>query len=140
MPRGICKNTDTLSAKIPIPICKNAEHNIMYNNTDNNTMNNTDNNYFENKEINDLFLEYLQIRKNKKIQNTERAISILIKKIKSSPEEDRQEMIENAIVNNWQSIYPLSPKKNANTTKHSPSNQLQDCRDKDYSDTTGIEL
>lgn len=33
MPRGIRKNADTLSAKMPIPIGKNAEHNNTSNNT-----------------------------------------------------------------------------------------------------------
>lgn len=89
--------------------------------------------YFNNININNIFIEYLKIRENKKIKNTKKAIELLIKKIKSFPEEDREEMIENAIINGRQSIYPLKT-QNANYTRQTPrpSNSLQDSHSRDY--------
>lgn len=71
------------------------------------------NNYYEDKELNDLFLEYLDIRKKIKAVNSERAIKNLIstiQKLSNGNRETAKALINQSITNSWKDIYPL--KKN----------------------------
>lgn len=61
--------------------------------------------YFEDKELNDLFMEYLEVRKSKKFVVTERAITLLLNKLNNKDIGEQKEMIENAIVGGWKSFY-----------------------------------
>lgn len=72
------------------------------------------NKYFENEELNKIFLEYLELRKKLKAINTERTINTLIKIL--DPYEDivKIKMIEQSIVSSWKSIYPLKEEKQNN--------------------------
>ena len=70
-------------------------------------------NYFDNAEVNVLFSEYLEVRKKNKLSNEGKALTILLNKLKPYSDEQKKEMLENAIVGNWKSVYPL--KENGNT-------------------------
>lgn len=64
--------------------------------------------YFENKEINELFIEHLKIREKIKAQNTERGVKILEKKLRDLSENNKSKaikLLENAILGNWKSYY-----------------------------------
>lgn len=63
--------------------------------------------FYENQKLNELFHEYLDTRKKIKVPNTERAISLLVKKLSEFDDNTKIKMLENAIVNGWKSVYPL---------------------------------
>ena len=70
--------------------------------------------YFSNLEINSLFLEYLEMRKKVKVPNTERAITLLVNKLEKHDDDDiKKQMLENAIVGGWKSVYPLDKKNDS---------------------------
>lgn len=68
-------------------------------------------NYFDNKEVNNLFNEFLELRKKLKAVNSERAIKLLIDKLNSYDDEIKIKMINNSIENSWKSVYPLKKEK-----------------------------
>ena len=68
---------------------------------------NTKDNFFDNQEVNDLFLDYLEVRKKNRQPNTDRAMSLLLDKLNIHEDEIKIKMLENAIVNSWKSVYPL---------------------------------
>lgn len=68
-------------------------------------------NYFDNKEVNDLFNEFLELRKKLKAVNSERAIKLLVDKLNSYDDEIKIKMISNSIENSWKSVYPLKKEK-----------------------------
>lgn len=84
--------------------------------TTNNNKKNKKNNiynkiYFENTEINELFIEHLKIREKVKAQNTERGIKILEKKLRDLSDNNKSKaikLLENAILGNWKTYYPLN--------------------------------
>lgn len=64
----------------------------------------------ENDSLKDLYLEYIKMRKMIKAPMTDRALTMLIKKVNElEPADiDRQKrLLETAIINNWKSVYPL---------------------------------
>lgn len=84
--------------------------------TDTVTNTNTDNNknkieiqkkYFDNLELNNLFIEYLDLRKKLKCKNTDRAINLLLNELNKYDDETKVEMINNSIMNSWKSVYPI---------------------------------
>ena len=79
--------------------------------------------YFDDEELNDLFVDYLNLRKKIKAVNTDRAINGLLKKLEPYPNEIKKEMIEEAIVNSWKSVYPL--KEERQTAKQRHDSQLK---------------
>ena len=67
------------------------------------------NNYFEVKELNDIFLDFIKMRKTK-IKNgamTDRAIKIMVNKLSKYDVSIAIKMIENSLLNNWKDIYDL---------------------------------
>jgi DNA-binding PadR family transcriptional regulator len=69
----------------------------------------------EDADLKTLYLDYIKMRKLIKSPMTDRALQMLIKKVNElEPDSiDRQkQMLENAIMNNWKSVYPI--KKEAN--------------------------
>ena len=98
---------------------------------DNNTVNNTiltvhNNNtvnkqkakaYFDDLDINNLFIEFLELRKSLKAKNTDRAISLILKKLEGLSKEAQKEMLEQSIENSWKSVFPI--KKQFNNEKPS---------------------
>ena len=67
--------------------------------------------YFENNELNEIFIEFLNIRKKLKAVNSERAINSLINKLSKYDDETKIKMIEQSIVSSWKDVYPLKDKK-----------------------------
>ena len=81
--------------------------------------------YFDNTELNQLFLEYLDIRKVIKAANTERAVTLLLNKLKPYDDAVKKEAIEAAIMGSWKSVYPESIVKNSKGKKAKTSGEVQ---------------
>lgn len=75
---------------------------------------NTDIVYFENAELNKLFLEFLKLRKKLKAVNSDLAINKLLNVLKPYTDDVKIKMIENSIVSSWKSVYPLKEKPTMN--------------------------
>jgi hypothetical protein len=73
--------------------------------------------YFENEELNKLFLEYLELRTKIKCKNTDRAINLLLNELNKYDDDIKIQMINNSIMNSWKSVYPV---KNAKTNEIKP--------------------
>lgn len=85
------------------------ENNTSINNTFNNKKENIKEKkeYFSNKDLNDIFLDFLDVRKKLRAVNSERAINSLIKTLSNYNDETKYQMIENSITNSWKNVYPL---------------------------------
>lgn len=66
--------------------------------------------YFENQEVNSLFLEFLDLRKKIKCKNTDRAINLLINNLNKYDDCIKKKSLEDSIMNSWKSVYPESVK------------------------------
>lgn len=81
--------------------------------------------YFEDDEkLNSMFIDFIDMRK--KLKNgamTERAITMMIKKIKAMDRDTAIAQMEQSIVNNWKDLYPLKDKPVKPTS--SKPNQFQ---------------
>lgn len=73
--------------------------------------------YFDNKQLNSLFLEYLELRTKIKCKNTDRAINLLLNELNKYDDDIKIQMINNSIMNSWKSVYPV---KNAKTNEIKP--------------------
>lgn len=94
---------------------------------DNNTsINNKENiyikEYYSNKELNDTFLEFLEVRKKKKAVNTPRAITMLINKLSNYDDKTKLELINRSIINSWKDIYVTNNKETTLTKKYNDLN------------------
>ena len=67
--------------------------------------------YFQNKNLENIFCEFLQIRKKLKAVNSERAIKMLIKKLEKYDDETKYKMIEQSIIKSWKDIYEIKEDK-----------------------------
>lgn len=67
--------------------------------------------YFENEEINKIFIEFLELRKKLKVVNTDRAINLLINKLNKYDDNIKIKMLEQSIMNSWKSVYELKNKE-----------------------------
>lgn len=67
--------------------------------------------YFENNKVNDIFLEFLDLRKKIKAVNSDRAINTLINKLNKYDDDTKFMMIEQSIVNSWKDVYELKNKQ-----------------------------
>lgn len=75
--------------------------------------------YYDNPKLNEVFCEFLNMRKAKKVQNTQRSIDMLKKKIKDLPDDLKITTIEESIMNGWRGLFPdnfMSNKKAGSTT------------------------
>lgn len=70
--------------------------------------------YYSNDKLNDIFEEFLQIRKKLRAVNSERAINMLINKLSNYDDETKYKMIEQSIVNSWKDVYELKQQKKEN--------------------------
>jgi len=77
-----------------------------------------DGEFFENKELNDLFLDFLKVRKKLKATNSQRAINILINKLNNYDDDTKYKMIEKSLVNSWKDVFEINPQKNNNQTNN----------------------
>lgn len=64
--------------------------------------------YYDNQELNVVFLDYLDTRKKMRVPNTDRAISMLIAKLQPFDDAEKIEILNKSILNGWKSVYPES--------------------------------
>lgn len=67
--------------------------------------------YFDNEELNELFLEFIAIRKKLKAVNSDRAINNLLKTLEPFPDDIKKQMINKSITNSWKGVFPLKQQK-----------------------------
>ena len=67
--------------------------------------------YFDNSKINDIFLEFIEVRKKLKAVNSDRAINTLINKLNKYDDDTKYLMIEKSIVNSWKDVYEPKQEK-----------------------------
>ena len=95
---------------------KLKDNNTNINNTINNNKENNIKKYYENEELNNIFTEFLELRKKIKAVNTERAINMLINKLSKYDDNIKMKMIEQSIVNSWKDVYELKENKQKSRT------------------------
>lgn len=62
--------------------------------------------YYQNLELNTLFLEFLDLRLKLKCKNTDRAITLLTNELEKYDDDTKIEMLNESIMNSWKSVYP----------------------------------
>lgn len=67
--------------------------------------------YFEDENLNNLFIDFLEMRKKLKAVNSDRAITILINKLEKYNDETKYKMIEQSIENSWKGLFELKKDK-----------------------------
>lgn len=67
--------------------------------------------YFENEELNNIFHEFIEMRKKLKAINSERAINSLLKILEPYDDETKILIIEQSIVNSWKGLFKLKTNK-----------------------------
>lgn len=67
--------------------------------------------YFDNEELNELFLDFIAIRKKLKAVNSDRAINNLLKTLEPFPDDIKKQMINKSITNSWKGVFPLKQQK-----------------------------
>lgn len=67
--------------------------------------------HFDDDEVNDLFIEFLKMRKQLKAINSERAVNTLINKLKPLNRNNQIECINNSIMNSWKGLFPKKDKE-----------------------------
>lgn len=89
-----------------------SENSIEENRTEENSIDKKkDEEYFSDKELNDLFVDFLKMRKKLKAVNSERAINSLLKTLSQYDDDTKYKMIENSITNSWKGVFPLKENK-----------------------------
>ena len=68
--------------------------------------------YFTNKDVNDIFIDFLKQRKKLKAINSDRAIKTLLNKLNKFSDEDKIMLIDKSIVGSWKDIYTNSYNNN----------------------------
>ena len=107
------------------------------NNIDNNIKKKDKKKYFDDEEVNDLFIEFLNQRKKLKAVNSDLAINKLISKIKGLPKQVQIETINESIINSWKGLFPRYKAKenvpewfDANIEDEQPSDEdLEEIKD-----------
>ena len=77
----------------------------------NNKKENIKRKYFDDEELNTLFLEFLDFRKKLKAVNSDRAINNLLKTLESFPDDIKKQMINQSITNSWKGVFSLKQQK-----------------------------
>ena len=62
--------------------------------------------YYKNLELNNLFLEFLDLRLKLKCKNTDRAVNLLTNELDKYDDDIKIEMLNESIMNSWKSVYP----------------------------------
>lgn len=63
--------------------------------------------YYDESNLNNIFIEFLELRKKLKAVNSDRAINTLLNILSKYDDDTKYKMIETSIVNSWKSVYPL---------------------------------
>lgn len=82
-----------------------------------------DNNYYNNKELNSIFIEYLNMRKKLKMINSDRAINTLMNKLSNYDDQTKYKMIEQSIVKSWKSVYEVKEEALPEWFNNSPAEE-----------------
>lgn len=77
--------------------------------------------YYDDSNLNNIFIEFLELRKKLKAVNSDRAINTLLNILSKYDDDTKYKMIETSIVNSWKSVYPL--KENKKTPEWIDKNQ-----------------
>ena len=93
--------------------------------------------YFDNENVNSIFVEFIEVRKKLKAVNSDRAIKTLINKLNKYDDDTKYQMIENSIVNSWKDVYELKQQNNNYKKPYVRQEVLPDWLNKD---TKKIEL
>lgn len=67
--------------------------------------------YYDDDSLNDLFKDFLKLRKKLKAVNSERAINGVLNILKPFDDDIKKEMINKSIVSSWKTVYPLKDNK-----------------------------
>jgi len=92
----------------------NVNENVNENENENNNVNENKNikeKYFDDETVNEMFIEFLQLRKNIKAKNTDRAINTLVNKLNKYDDDTKYKMLEKSIVNSWKDVYEIKDTK-----------------------------
>ena len=82
--------------------------------------------YFENDELNNVFLEFLDLRKKIKAINSERAINMLLKKLSNYDDDTKKKMIERSILNSWKDVYEIKQEKTSYEKRQQMYKELEE--------------
>ena len=84
--------------------------------------------YYENEELQNIFIEFLELRTKLKAVNSERAINGLLNKLEPHSDKVKIKMIEQSIISSWKSIYDLKNdyNKNDNKVRQGETNKMTD--------------
>lgn len=74
-------------------------------------------NYFGDEKLNEIFNEFLQLRKKLKAVNSDRAINSLLNTLNKYDDSTKYRMIENSIRNSWKDVYPIKESKYEETQR-----------------------
>lgn len=87
--------------------------------------------HYEDPELNQIFCDFLDSRKSMKVNNTDRAVEMLKKKIAVLPDGIKIKVIEESIMNGWKGLFP-DKFKNATHKNNNTNIQVADDRKKAY--------
>jgi len=71
--------------------------------------------HYDNLKLNELFIDFIKLRKSLKAVNSERAINGVLNILKPYDDKTKIEMINNSIVGSWKTVYPLQGTKSKST-------------------------
>ena len=104
-PRADVKNTTWTTNGQPMDGIE--ENSIEENSIDNKKENIKRKKYFDKEELNNLFIDFLELRKKLKAVNSERAINELLNILSAKDDGYKKAMINQSIVNSWKSLYEV---------------------------------
>ena len=107
---GRPKNNQKETKTKPNKNQKETKTKANYNENENENYNVNDNKYYADKKLNDIFMEYLQVRKKLKAVNSDRAIKMLLNKLEKYSDDIKYKMIEQSIVHSWKDVYEIKDK------------------------------
>lgn len=84
-------------------------------NINNNKKENIKEKYFDNDDVNSLFLDFLKMRTKLKAINSERAINNLLNILNKFDDNTKIQMINNSITNSWKGIFEIKNKEKPKT-------------------------
>ncbi|MGL4546581.1 DUF6291 domain-containing protein [Eubacterium aggregans] len=76
--------------------------------------------YFPIPKVNKAFNEFLKARKDLKVKNTNRAVSLLVDKLNPFPPEAQYESITESIMNGWKGVFPKNGEKSGKGIEQTP--------------------
>lgn len=80
--------------------------------------------YYKDNELNNLFVDFLELRKKIKAINSIRAINMLLKKLSPYSDDVKKKMIEQSIVNSWKDVYAVKEISTKNKTSAEKINDV----------------